>query len=245
MLSLDTLTTHQEQKLREIQVEDRKRQHVHVRAPAGAGKTFVALHYILGKLQKSDGAGARKGGNEGYVLFVARNRPLAFFVARWIWARIENEAPSKKRHVWKHLHILTAPTGDEAAEVPWGCPTCDESNDPSDAECYMCGTERGGTPLIPFTVSVDQEDQKIVFKPIVTLGDGQPEDATPAKSIYDLVVIDEAHHVYRDAALADFVEMTYMRYFEGQRIVLSDMSQALTGEIDYPEDMKGQLMLES
>ena len=223
MLSLDTLTTHQEQKLREIQIEDRKRQHVHVRAPAGAGKTFVALHYILGKLLKSDGAGARKGGNEGYVLFVARNRPLAFFVAHWIWARIENETPRKKRHVWEHLHILTASTddGDDEAE------------------------ERGGPPLIPFTVSVDQEDQKIVFKPIVTVGGGQPGDATLAKSIYDLVVIDEAHHVYRDAALADFVEMTYMRHFEGQRVVLSDMSQALTGEIKYPDDMKGQLTLES
>jgi hypothetical protein len=215
MLSLDTLTTHQEEKLRDIRQEDGKGQHVHVRAPAGAGKTFVALHYILGELQKSYGAGADGGGNGGYVLFVARNRPLAFFVARWIWARIKNEAPSKKGHVWEHLHILTAPADDS-----------------DDDGANRRGSGGGGGPaLIPYVVSEDTENNRIVFKPCKNFP-------------YDLVVVDEAHHVYRDAALAALLENMYMRNFEGRRVVLSDMSQALTGKIKYPDGMKGALAWE-
>ena len=209
MLSLDTLTLHQEQKLRDI--EERRGRHVHVRAPAGAGKTFIALHYILDKLRKSCGAGAGASDGGRYVLFVARNRPLAFFVVRWIFKRIEKGGPRMKRQVRKYLHILTAPSSD----------------DTGDRKANEQGSR--GLPLIPYEVREDKANNRIVF---------QRHKICP----YDLVVVDEAHHVYRDAALADLLENVYMRNFAGQRIVLSDMSQALTGTIKYPKDMESELV---
>ena len=45
MLSLDKLTPQQEEKLRECTGS-----YVHVKAPAGAGKTFVALSHMLDTL---------------------------------------------------------------------------------------------------------------------------------------------------------------------------------------------------
>ena len=78
------------------------------------------------------------------------------------------------------------------------------------------GSGGGGPALIPYVVSEDTENNRIVFKPYKIFP-------------YDLVVVDEAHHVYRDAALAALLENMYMRNFEGRRVVLSDMSQALTG----------------
>ena len=156
------------------------------------------------------------GGDGAYVLFVARNRPLAFFVARWIFKRIESMtfeswAPTMKHHVWKHLHILTAPTGDDAAEFrddaeefPWDCPECDQSNDASEAECGLCLTERG-PPLIPYGVSEDRRNKNIVFTPFKNVVGGQPVPIT-----YGLVVVDEAHHVYRDVALTQCLEKMYV-----------------------------------
>jgi len=76
MLKMDKLTPHQEAKLSECLEDGAKR--VHVVAPAGAGKTFVALCLIIDFLQKQDDA---------CVLFVARNCALAFFVAKWLCAR--------------------------------------------------------------------------------------------------------------------------------------------------------------
>ena len=54
------LTAHQEEKLKELETAD-FHEVIHVKAPAGAGKTFVALRHILRCLQAS----------RGQVLFVA------------------------------------------------------------------------------------------------------------------------------------------------------------------------------
>jgi hypothetical protein len=82
MLKMDKLTPHQESKLSECLEDGAKR--VHIVAPAGAGKTFLALHLIIKFLQDA----SEEQDNDGAcVLFVAKNRALAFFVAKWLHAR--------------------------------------------------------------------------------------------------------------------------------------------------------------
>ena len=76
ILRLDKLTPHQREKLREIRHTDAS---VHIKAPAGAGKTFLALHQTLSLLK----AGTRKT-----VLFAAPSAGLVFFVVRWIVERV-------------------------------------------------------------------------------------------------------------------------------------------------------------
>ena len=89
VLALDKLTPHQEHVLRDcIGV-----QHVHLRAPAGAGKTFIALHRILQHLTSE----------EGCCLYVALNDALCFFVVRWICKRVRN--PLQRRRLLKRLFV--------------------------------------------------------------------------------------------------------------------------------------------
>ena len=77
VLSLNKLTPHQTEKLTQCLSADL----VHLRAPAGAGKTFVALNRIQSLLGDEPAA---------TVLFVARNEALCIFVARWLCRRVSN-----------------------------------------------------------------------------------------------------------------------------------------------------------
>ena len=73
ILRLEELTPHQEQKLTECEAAGDDVD-IHVKAPAGAGKTFVALHLMLRTL----------AGADNRVLFVAKSPALCFFVAKWL-----------------------------------------------------------------------------------------------------------------------------------------------------------------
>ena len=74
ILRLEELTPHQEERLAECkQAGDVD---IHVMAPAGAGKTFVALHLILRALETP--------GKDTRVLFIAKSPALCFFVAKWL-----------------------------------------------------------------------------------------------------------------------------------------------------------------
>ena len=66
ILALEDLTPHQKDSLAQCERAG-ERADVHVRAPAGAGKTFVALHLMRGTLDAS---------KAGRILFVARNPAL-------------------------------------------------------------------------------------------------------------------------------------------------------------------------
>ena len=70
ILTLNKLTPHQREKLQECLTTEGS---FHITAPAGAGKTFVALHFMLQKLQEDP---------RSHVLFSAVNQPLALFVAK-------------------------------------------------------------------------------------------------------------------------------------------------------------------
>ena len=77
VLSMDKLTPHQLEKMQECLAAD----YVHLQAPAGAGKTFVALNRVLELLYKE---------REARALFVARNAALCYFVIRWVCRRVRN-----------------------------------------------------------------------------------------------------------------------------------------------------------
>jgi hypothetical protein len=102
VLSLDKLTVHQKEKLRECYGMDGTAtpSYIHVKAPAGAGKTFVALNYLLHRLQSDSTMTA---------LFVARNRALCLFVVRWIIKREPN--PLSRLGLLRRLQVLFE--GDE------------------------------------------------------------------------------------------------------------------------------------
>ena len=75
VLQLDQLTPHQQEKYDEL----RRARNMRIMAPAGAGKTFLALHKILNVLTTDDNA---------LILFVVRHAALAYQVAAWVCARI-------------------------------------------------------------------------------------------------------------------------------------------------------------
>ena len=77
VLSMDSLTPHQLEKMKECLSAD----YVHLQAPAGAGKTFVALNRLLELLYEE---------REARALFVARNAALCYFVVRWVCQRVRN-----------------------------------------------------------------------------------------------------------------------------------------------------------
>ena len=72
------LTAHQEEKLKEWETAD-FHEVIHVQAPAGAGKTFVALRHILRCLQAS----------RGQVLFVAPSRSLILHILQWLLVLVQ------------------------------------------------------------------------------------------------------------------------------------------------------------
>ena len=91
--------SHQQEKLAEC--HDLAR--THIRAAAGAGKTFVALHLMLKELHDDESC---------YVLFVAKSTALACFIASWLRRRAGRGASKLLRR----LHLL-APPIDETPEA--------------------------------------------------------------------------------------------------------------------------------
>ena len=90
-LSLEALTPHQQHALEECGDDE----HAHLMAPAGAGKTFVALHQVLRLLTSRPDAVA---------LFVARNAALATFAAAWLGTRAGRGGPAARRRLLARLH---------------------------------------------------------------------------------------------------------------------------------------------
>ena len=94
VLSLDKLTAHQHAKLRECRTSP----YVHLMAPAGAGKTFVANNRIREVLEAD---------RDAVVLFVARNEALCVFVAHWLCRRLQNSM--QRLRMLRRVHLLFAP----------------------------------------------------------------------------------------------------------------------------------------
>ena len=110
VLSMDKLTPHQLLKLQEC-MKSGKDHYVHLQAPAGAGKTFVALNRLLELLHLE---------REARVLFVARNAALCYFVVRWVCRRVRNTL--QRLAMLRRVHLLFEPfsAGPQAVQLEQG-----------------------------------------------------------------------------------------------------------------------------
>jgi len=96
VLALNSLTPHQQEKL--AQCAGSQGAHAHLKAPAGAGKTYVALHRVLDLLQSHPSE---------YSLFVAQNDALAYMAASWIGKRVRGR--DMQRQLLSRMHMLHEP----------------------------------------------------------------------------------------------------------------------------------------
>ena len=93
ILQLDKLTPHQTERLKQLSCDE----DTHIRAAAGAGKTFVALNHLIEMLS----SGKR-------CLYVARNPALCYSVVKWIRKR-KPESELSNHFLSKHLMLLFEP----------------------------------------------------------------------------------------------------------------------------------------
>ena len=137
----------------------------HIRAAAGAGKTFVALNHLVKMLEENK-----------RCLYVARNPSLCFSVVKWLEKRLRSFRPLSR------LTLLYEPLERPRA---------------------------------------------------IKISKGRIVTELAAEDLaFDLVVVDEAHHVYRDATLRARVEKRFRA--GARRLILSDLSQSDGREIPYP-----------
>ena len=162
ILNLNQLTPHQREKLAQCRaaLDGHGKLAVHIRAPAGAGKTFVALHYMQSVLVDKSETDKDKTPR---VLFIARNTPLTIFVAKWLAQRCSDGTVVRSR-LLRRLHVISEPlsAGPQTVEI------------------------RSDTLVTAPVVSSKWERAKLMK--------------------YDLVVIDESHHLFRDEASRRLVE---------------------------------------
>ena len=88
ILKLDEPTPHQKEKLKLVSQD----KDFHIRAAAGAGKTFVALNHLIKTLK------AKKR-----CLYVARNPALCLSVVKWVEMRL------RPARLLSHLMLLHEP----------------------------------------------------------------------------------------------------------------------------------------
>ena len=103
MLRLENLTIHQQEKLAESHGIDR----VHIKAPAGAGKTFVAMHRMIEVLTDATAG-------DGSVLFVTRGRALCTQVAKWLFVRLQGKGLDASELLARRFRVIFEPFSDGA-----------------------------------------------------------------------------------------------------------------------------------
>ena len=174
VLSLDKLTPHQKEKLQECLQQGVW--YLHLKAPAGAGKTFVAMYLLLERLKEP----------KTTVLFVARAKALCYFVARWICNRVKNAL--------ERVELL----------------------------------RRVIFFFEPFELGLR----------VATLVRGSLEmqvRATPWGEPATQVIVDEAHHIYKDHRMQEAItEYVHPPSVDQRLLILSDTSQSDGSDITYP-----------
>ena len=99
LLSSSQLTNHQAEKLKELSRyldED-----IHLSAPAGAGKSFLAIRHAISKLSSS---------SQGKILFISPNRSLGFYFVRWLLTYAQSSLPTTSRNtLLQRLVLMHAP----------------------------------------------------------------------------------------------------------------------------------------
>ena len=99
LLSLTDLTKHQNEVLQELRDAGTHEQGViHLSAAAGAGKTFIAVKWVLDHLRMSSGK----------VLYIAPNKALVLHFIRWLLAFAHADRDSSSRY-FSRLLVLYEP----------------------------------------------------------------------------------------------------------------------------------------
>ena len=99
LLTLSQLTDHQTEKLK--QLSRYLHEDVHLSAPAGGGKTFLAIRHTINKLRLS---------SKGKILFISPNRPLCFHFVHWLIMHARFSLPKVSRNkLLQRLVLMHAP----------------------------------------------------------------------------------------------------------------------------------------
>ena len=103
LLRLETLTPHQEERLRDARGAWKRGEQIHVCGPAGSGKTFVGLHLLLEAMTNEQ---------ELTVLIAAKNEALLLGVVNWVCSRVSEDerSPMLRRIFLLHDPFDTART---------------------------------------------------------------------------------------------------------------------------------------
>ena len=194
LLMLEQLTPHQRTVLAAVSTA----RHVLLEAPAGGGKTFVAMARILEVLLGAPGS-APNGAHDdaadepsfavektAKVLFTCWSAPLCLFVCRWICKRVRDAL--QRERALSRLFLL---------------------HDPMDEG--------------PRAVALDVSGTRLVTRPAVGVGP------------FELLVVDESHHVYSRPELRERVE-SFVTPGRTRRLLLADISQSLGRSIPFPTE---------
>ena len=99
LLFSSQLTNHQAEKLKEL--SRHVHEDIHLSAPAGAGKSFLAIRHAISKLTSS---------SQGKILFVSPNRSLGFYFVRWLLTFAKTSRPTMSRNeLLQRLVLMHAP----------------------------------------------------------------------------------------------------------------------------------------
>ena len=193
LLMLEQLTPHQRTVLAAVSTA----RHVLLEAPAGGGKTFVAMARILEVLLRASGT-AHDGAHDdepsfavektAKVLFTCWSAPLCLFVCRWICKRVRDDV--QRERALSRLFLL---------------------HDPMDEG--------------PRAVALDVSGTRLVTRPAVGAGP------------FELLVVDESHHVYSRPELRERVE-SFVTPGWTRRLLLADISQSLGRSIPFPTEVE-------
>ncbi|KAK3265614.1 hypothetical protein CYMTET_25715 [Cymbomonas tetramitiformis] len=205
VLSLDKLTPHQEKCLDQCLGKPS----IHLSAPAGAGKTFVALHIILKRIN----AGGR-------VLFVARNIALAYFVAVWLCSHFPASEPGRRAKVLTQLHVMCE---ENQLQQQRRWESEGDEGPPIKLVLHACTLEMAGGRVELFPV----DNQRVSSK--------RKRHHHPQPGDFGLVVVDEAHHLYQVKEIADEIER-FAGEHGTQRVLLSDVSQSHGRLVHWPDE---------
>eukprot|EP00438_Fugacium_kawagutii_P015118 Skav214609 [mRNA] locus=scaffold57:1007876:1009588:- [translate_table: standard] len=106
LLKFSELTEHQKEKLQEM--INLPKENIHLTAPAGSGKTFVALRYVIAMINEL-GSSSR-----GKILYVSPSRALIYHFIQWLLTHLQHKQKDVSNiddtnHLLDSLLVMHAP----------------------------------------------------------------------------------------------------------------------------------------
>lgn len=231
---LDSMTTHQQEKLQVCIEQLGHGTPVLLRAAAGTGKTFIGIHMLLRELQRDQ---------HSHVLFVAPNIGLAQFIVNWVGQRLDNDSRYQalsRLHVafsgsmrdakgeWIKLGAKVAGVGAFKSAAREGLEWNEE-----EMAWYREVQQRKTLPLNgPYEIDIEhmKSKEKISFN-------------LAAETVkYGIVVVDEAHHIYVSEQNAGVVDGWVNQHWSDADVSTEAQAET-TGSTDGPRPTPSLLLL--